>query len=181
MDQILAQTLSPEISGDYAALVTIGKLAFFVSAPFQVVLYSYLVGSSKPRQQMNYLLAGLAIATGSSLLLTAVLWAGGQGLTDLLLSPVYASVAGWIVPYSLGICGYVFAYAVVSLAIARSDPRILVPLSLATIAQTILFLFRHDSLAQLVANQLACMGLLVVAALGYLVFCHPPASPATRQ
>ena len=181
MDQILAQTLSPEISGDYAALVTIGKLAFFVSAPFQVVLYSYLAGSSKPRQQMNYLLAGLAIATGSSLLFTAVLWAGGQGLTDLLLSPVYASVAGWIVPYSLGICGYVFAYAVVSLAIARSDPRILVPLSLATITQTILFLFRHDSLAQLVANQLACMGLLVVGALGYLVFCHPPASPATHQ
>ena len=172
MDQVLAQVLSPAISGDYAALVTVGKLAFYVTVPFQVVLYSYLTGSGNLQQQMNYLKAGLVVAMASSLLLTSLLWAGGRPLTDLLLSPSYASVAEWIVPYSLGICAYVFANAVVSLAIARGDYRILIPICLATIAQISLFLLRYETLEQLVANQLATFGLLSIAALGYLIFCR---------
>lgn len=171
MDQILAQALSPKISGNYAALVTIGKLAFFVSTPFLVVLYSYMAGAKDSQQQMSYLWAGLAVAVGASLLLTALLWVGGRRLTDLLLSPSYSSVADWIVPYSLGICGYVFSYGVVSLAIVRNDSRILMPISLATIVQPILFLTRHQSLADLVTNQLISLALLSLAALFYLLFC----------
>lgn len=169
IDQILAQALNREISGDYAALTIIGKLAFFVSVPFQIVLYSYLSGSINLQQQIKYFWAGLSVAIGTSMLLTTALWVGGSKLTDRLLSPGYSKVAEWIVPFSIGTCGYVFAYAVVSLAIIRNDSRILIPLSIVTMLQISLFLFRHETLAHLVTNQILTLGVLSFGALCYLI------------
>ena len=171
LDQILVQILNSEISGDYAALVTLGKLAFFASIPFQLVLYSYLANSRNAQQQLRFLWAGLALTLGSALVLTVILWFGGRALVGLLLAPGYANVADWVGVYSLGVCGYVFANAVVSLAIVRGDARILVPTVAATITQIALFHFRHETLEQIVINQLLSFALLSLATLLYLLTC----------
>jgi O-antigen/teichoic acid export membrane protein len=166
MDQILAQAFNPRISGDYSALATLGKLVFFASSPFLIVLYSYLVKARDEHlRQTRYFLAGLAVAEGAALLVTAFLWIGGREVTGLLLTPAYGGVSEWVVMYCLGMCGYVFSYAVALLGIVRNDWRLVVFSGIASLAQIILFSLRNATLDQLITNQIICYSLLAMTAI----------------
>jgi len=175
LDQIFVQVLNTKLSGDYAALATLGKLVFFASSPFQVVLYAYLVKARHDRAlQMKYFLSGSLASVGAAFLVSALLGIGGRTLVGLLLPSTYLDVSDWVFAYSLGICGYVFSYSIVLLGIVRNDPRIVGLISLATLAQVVLFSLRNATLAQVVTNQIMCLSLMCVASIIYLLLGHPP-------
>lgn len=175
IDQIYVQTLNREVSGDYAALATLGKLVFFVSSPFLVVMYSYLVRARHNSVRLaRYFLLGTLVSVGAAVSFTALLWIGGRSVVGLLLPPAYLGVSRWVLAYSLGMCGYVFCYAVALLGIVRNDFRTVGLIGIASIVQAGLFLGRHATMDQLVANQVLCLAVLSVAAVACLV-----ASPLT--
>ena len=120
----------------------------------------------------------MVLTIGAALLLSGFLWWGSGDVARLLLPSGYMHVAGRAWLYSLGICGYLFASGIVSLAIVRGDPVILVSTVTATIFQFVLFRYRHETLEQILVNQILVFGFLGTATLVHLLIRFRSSSAA---
>lgn len=168
LDQLLVQTVAPQLGGTYAALATMSKPVFFAAYPIIGVVYSHLLRLSDERRRLNL----VAVAAGGVICIAGAfalaIAAFPRELTEMLFAgrfpeavPCLGSLASGVACFSVSILG---AHALIAW---RSTLGFLP--SLVTIAvQVGLFSFRHDSLAAVVSNQVWTYGIQLILLLAVL-------------
>jgi O-antigen/teichoic acid export membrane protein len=171
VDQILVQALAPALSGDYAALATIGKLVFYASSPVMMVMFPYLLlHADRPAQQWRYLKVGAALTGLAAVATAAVVGLLGPWLSRTLFSSEYTTaITPLIAPFAWSMVAYVFHHVLVLFMIARREWIVLAPLVAIQVGQCLLNALHRDSLSALTVNQMATYGALLLAAVAVAI------------
>ena len=171
LDQVLTQSFSRDLSGDYGGLVTVGKIIFYLSTPILGVIYSYLAncGHDKARQ-----IRLVQVGAGLCLVLTGIgvtaLGLFPEVALHLLLPAQYLALAPLVFLFALGPLMYSVSYAITSYFLVRSEGIVLLPLAIASTVQPVLFWYYHESLAALVGNQLIAYAVQLLMVLACFVY-----------
>lgn len=168
-DQLLLQNISPNLSGNYAALGILGKLVFFLCAPILSVIYSHACSATEASKAEIFKKGAytlcfiiICILVGWSVL--------GNWVASLLLPAHYHVIIPQIFLFCLGVSAYCINYLIALYAIVLSDYRIIFALIPAVIAQPLLFSNRNNSIELAVQNQLIVYGIQLACLILYMIW-----------
>lgn len=154
LDQILTQALGRQLAGDYAALATVAKLVYFASYPVVMVVYPHLLSFREDRATWRTLVGiSILVTVAVTGLIAVPLAVEPQLAIRLLLGDRYVSVSALAARFSLSMVAFSVSALLLHIMIARGERRLLVPGVIIAALQATLFGLRHQSLPQLVDNQ----------------------------
>ena len=162
-DMLLARHyLDETTSGDYAALVVLGKVAFF--APFGVVLAMFPktseaaeVGRSPGGVLSKAILYTFAL--GGGVVLMYFLFSGP--IVELLYQGKYVSMTPLLARYALAMFLLALSFLLVNYALSLGRTMVVLPLIMAAVLQVCLISLFHSSMAQITDIMIVC-GLVTV-------------------
>ncbi len=158
LDQLLVQTFAPSLGGSYAVLATMAKPVFYSALPIISVAYSHLLRLSDSRSGTRLIAAaavGVACVTGVFAMAIAAFPAQ---LTEFLFLGRFADVVPYLGSMAFGVACFSVTVLCTHTLIALRRPLGFLPSLIAIVVQVGLYAFRHDSLADIVSNQLWTYG-----------------------
>ncbi len=170
LDQLLVQAFAPEQGGDYAAVTTIAKLAFFVAYPIIAVTYPHMLQRSDPKARKR-LLAGAA----AGVTLLGITFASGISIlprqtVELVFGSRYAAAVPFVGPMAFGVACFAVTVLVAHALVAFGIRTGYVPSLVAFVTAVALYAIRHESLEAIVENQLVVYGLQMLLLLALFGF-----------
>lgn len=179
MDAILVKRLfSPDVSGQYGAVVTLGKINLFVPLALGMVLFPKSVTrQSQGRAVQPLLLLSLGAALAAGLALTALCFLAPGPLTAVLFGGVYGDpgrLLGWV---SLATTLFAAVNIWLNYALAVRRNSFLVVLALLAPLQALGIWLWHDTLQQVALCLVASAGAANLAGIALLL--RP--APATER
>jgi len=171
-DMLLVKSFfSPEEAGLYGALLTIGRIIYFVGGAIPLVLFPVIANLKSDKSLRRYQVLGKSLFLMAACVLPAcliiALWPGF--VIKLVVGAKYLVIAPYLPSFALMMLALTLAMALANYFLALSDRRSLVILTLAALGEIVLLSLFHASLSQVIF----CLGLVFGAAalgLSLLVF-----------
>ena len=169
LDQILVQSLSPTNSGDYGAIITLGKLIFFAASPIIIAVFPYLTTSNHDNtRQKRYFLAAFALTILVATSFLTVIYLCRDFIIVNTFSSQYLLISPYIGFYGIAVVLFNCSYCLAHYYLAKADYSITPRLFTTLIFQILIFSLRHETLSDLVTNQLAVYSLQFILLLLHL-------------
>jgi O-antigen/teichoic acid export membrane protein len=167
-DMLLVKSFfSPEEAGLYGALLTIGRIIYFVGGAVPIVMFPVIANLKGDKSLRRYAVLGKSLLLMAALTLPAYLiislWPGF--IIRIIVGAKYLTVA----PYLPGFASFMLAFTLVTALsnyfLALSSRRSLLILTIAALGEVILLSLFHNDLSQIIFS----LGLIFgAAALGLL-------------
>jgi O-antigen/teichoic acid export membrane protein len=175
MDVILVKHFfDATTTGLYAGLSLIGRVIFYISSPIGTVMFPVIIQKhSRNESLVNTLRLSLFFVLAPSILMTAGYFIFPHFFILFFLKKVeYLSVAPYLGYFGLYICLYGVAFILSMFYLSIKKTNVYIPVVSAALLQTILIIFFHQSILQIVTILISIMTLLVIA----LAFYYPRAT-----
>ena len=155
VDQVIVQTVAPQVGGDYAAIATVAKMIFLSNYPIIAVAYPHLLSLTDRHRQLRFAGVALAGVVGAAGLLCVVLVAFPDFAMHVFFHGRFAGATPLLGAMALGVTCFTVSTLGAHFLIAWGNGAGWLP-SLAAQAVGIgLYAAHHESLDAVVANQLA--------------------------
>ena len=156
--------LPPFEAGQYSAVALVGRAVFFLSWSVATVVFPVVAGRHAKGEATHHVLGGgiLAVLAMGSACAVGALLVGGPVL-GVVMGPEYAELSGPLAVYAAATTLFAVANLIAShhLATGRITESWLIVAG--AVLQTVLLLWWHDSITELVRAQLVSMAVLLVA------------------
>lgn len=162
LDQLMVQMVAPQLGGRYAALATIAKLGLFVAYPVIAVVYPRLLKLADLRARTRLLVQATLAVVGIAALSVAVLAALGSQALGLFFGDRFADVEPHVAMLSAGVACFSVSTLGAHALIAWRSRLGFLPSTAALVVGAVLYVARHATLAEIVANQVWAYGVQLV-------------------
>jgi O-antigen/teichoic acid export membrane protein len=162
LDQIFVQVFAPALGGSYAGASTLAKLVFFGVYPIIAVAYPRLLRPSLGHSETRFAAATIVAVACIALVLAGVLAAFPREATALFFSDRFREATTFLGPLAFGVAAFSLSTVCAHLLVAWRVRYGFVPSLAALCVGLALFIFRHDTLANVVFNQVWIYALQLV-------------------
>lgn len=165
---------SPEDAGLYAAVSVLGRIVYFGALPLTILLIPLIArrqALNEPTRPILLLIIGGGIVVCGVLVAGAALFA--PDVVRLLYGDAYITASNLLAPYALAAALYTLTNLVVTYQIALGKGGETWMPILAGMAQVIVIIFFHESLAQVITIQIVLMGFLFTTVLWRVLRLQP--------
>lgn len=161
--------LSPDASGQYAALSLMGKAIFYVTAPIYFVFFPVIMHKREKKQStFSTLMLALGIVLFCNLFFSMIyIVFPGVILSVFFPQPAYAALSSLLGLYSIYVLIFSLAFLLHTYLLSISKTGIYKPSLLAAVTYIVLLLFFHETIGQLIYVLIFSAFLLLVLLLVY--------------
>jgi O-antigen/teichoic acid export membrane protein len=174
LDVVLVKHFFPPVlAGIYVSLSTLGKVVFFLTATINAVLFPVVAGYKESQKSYTKMVMLVAlIIAGLSLSMTAMYFLFPKFSVHLLYGSTYDQAIPLVGIFGLFISCFSLANYFVLILLAIGHTRIWLLTIGASISQIILIFLRHNSLREVIVNNLTVSFLLVLCIIVYYIYVH---------
>lgn len=173
VDQPIVHALFPEVSADYAALMTYGRSVMLLASPALALVYSASLQRTSPASQA--VSAPLLIATGLAGGLALILWGLYPFLFPLLLGTQYTHVTAYLAPALTAMVLHVVAYFLIQRMLLSCQWWLCIALAIPPLVQGLLLASQTSpQLTYLVTVSFVTFALQCLIACGTTFFSRAP-------
>lgn len=152
-DMLLVKSFfSPEEAGLYGALLTIGRIIFFVGGSIPLVMFPVLAGLQNDKSSRRYKILGKSLLLMSGLTIPAYLiislWP--EFIIRIIVGVKYLSIAPYLPGFALVMLFLTLLTVLSQYFLALAKRRGLVVLTLAALGEIILLMLFHDNISEII-------------------------------
>jgi O-antigen/teichoic acid export membrane protein len=159
---------SPEEAGFYGALLTIGRIIYFVGGAVPLVMFPVIANLKEDKSLRRYIVLGKSLALMSVLAVPAyliiALWP--EFIIKIIVGTKYLSIVPYLPGFALIMLGLTLVTVLSNYFLALANRRSLVILTFAALGEIILLNLFHNNLLQIIFS----LGLVFAAAALGLLF-----------
>lgn len=145
---------SPEEAGLYGALLTIGRIVFFVGGSIPLVMFPVIANLKGDKSLRRYAVLGKSLALMSALALPAyliiALWP--EFIVKIIVGSKYLAIASYLPGFALVMLALTLVTVLSNYFLALASRRSLVILTVAAAAEVILLSLFHNNLSQIILS-----------------------------
>ncbi|MDP2944308.1 MAG: oligosaccharide flippase family protein [bacterium] len=172
-DMLFVKSLfSPEEAGLYGALLTIGRIIFFVGGSIPLVMFPVLAGLQNDKSSRRYKVLGKSLLLMSGLTIPAYLiislWP--ELIIRIIVGVKYLSIAPYLPGFALAMLFLTLLTVLSQYFLALAKRRGLVVLTLAALAEIILLTLWHDNISEIVRSLTMVFGGASLASIVLLIY-----------
>ncbi|MCX6794957.1 MAG: oligosaccharide flippase family protein [Candidatus Falkowbacteria bacterium] len=154
-DMLLVKSFfSPEEAGLYGALLTIGRIIYFVGGSIPLVMFPVLAGLQGDKSSRRYKVLGKSLLLMSGLTIPAYLiislWP--EFIIRIVVGVKYLSIAPYLPGFALVMLFLTLLMVLSQYFLALAKRRGLVVLTLAALGEIILLMFWHDNIFEIIRS-----------------------------
>lgn len=155
---------------EYASVSLLGKLVYFACIMTASVMFARLSNEEKKEGQKKSLLISLLLAFCIGAFISLVYFFFSNEVISLTVGSQYMTVDKYLGTFGLCMTGFALVYMVANYFISQGIYRYLYILLFVSILQVSLFIFRNNSLENVMQNQILVYIMLVVLTFVFLIF-----------
>ena len=168
LDQTMVQVFNPALGGDYAALAAIAKLVFLATYPIVAVIYPHVINLSDTRSRLQLFAVTAGAMICAVTLLAALLYSYPDQAVHLFFGASFQHVAPYLGFLAFGVACLSISVLAAHALIAWASPIGFLPSLIALGLGITFYAVRHNSLAEIVSDQIWMYGIQLVL---ILVLC----------
>ncbi len=167
-DMLLVKSyFSPEEAGLYGALLTIGRIIYFVGGVIPLVMFPVVANLKEDRSLRRYIVLGKSFLLMSALAVPAYLiisfWP--EFIIKVIVGPKYLSIAPYLPIFALVMLGLTLLTFLSNYFLALARRRSLLVMTIAALAEIILLNLFHNNLWQIIYSLGAVFGITFICLL----------------
>jgi len=172
-DMLLVKSaFSPEEAGLYGALLTIGRIIYFVGGVVPLVMFPVIANLKNDKSLRRYKVLGKSLAMMTSLALPAYLiislWP--EFIIRVIVGVKYLSVASYLPSFALVMLLMTLVLVLSNYFLALANRRSLFILTVAAFSETIILNLFHNSIAQIIFSLSLIFAFTALALLALILF-----------
>ncbi|MFA4942595.1 MAG: oligosaccharide flippase family protein [Patescibacteria group bacterium] len=147
-------SFSPEEAGLYGALLTVGRIIYFVGAAVPLVMFPVIANLKEDKSLRSYIVLGKSVALLAALAIPAYLiislWP--EFIIKIIVGSKYLSMAPYLPGFSLVMLALTLVTILSNYFLALSSRRSLIILSVAAISEIISLNLFHHNLSEIILS-----------------------------
>lgn len=151
---------SPDEAGLYGALLTIGRIIYFVGGSIPFIMFPVLAGLQNDNSLRRYKVLGKSLALMSVLILPAyfVIAVFPEFVIKIIVGVKYLSIAEYLPSFALVMLFLTLLTVLSQYFLALAKRRGLVVLTLTAIMEVVLLILFHDNISEIIRSLILVFG-----------------------